>query len=125
MLDIRRIREDYEGVKQAVESRMQGSYGIERVPELDEKRRSVLAKVEAMKFQQGQDSKNIPLYKKEGKDVSALMAEMKELSSQIKVLDQELAALEEELKNVLLNVPNTPNPRVPRSEEHTSELQSH
>ncbi len=123
MLDIRRIREDYEGVKKAVESRMQGSYGIERIPELDEKRRSVLAKVEDMKFRQGQDSKNIPLMKKEGKDVSALMAEMKELSSQIKVLDQEVAALEEELRNTLLNIPNTPNPQVPLGKDDSENVE--
>lgn len=123
MLDIRRIREDYEGVKKAVESRMQGSYGIERIPELDEKRRNVLARVEDMKFRQGQDSKNIPLMKKEGKDVSALMAEMKELSSQIKVLDQEVAALEEELKNTLLNIPNTPNPQVPLGKDDSENVE--
>lgn len=123
MLDIRRIREDYEGVKKAVESRMQGSYGLERIPELDEKRRSVLIKVEAMKFQQGQDSKNIPLFKKEGKDVSALMAEMKELSSQIKVLDQEVTALEEELKNALLNIPNTPSPQVPIGKDDSENVE--
>jgi len=123
MLDIRRIREDYEGVKKAVESRMQGSYGIERIPELDEKRRSVLARVEDMKFRQGQDSKNIPLLKKEGKDVSALMAEMKELSTQIKVLDQEVAALEEELKNTLLNIPNTPNPQVPLGKDDSENVE--
>ena len=43
MLDIKRIREDFENVKKAVESRGQGDYGIDRVLELDKKRRETLA----------------------------------------------------------------------------------
>ena len=39
MLDIKRIREDYEGIKAAVESRGQGSYGIEKVLDIDSRRR--------------------------------------------------------------------------------------
>lgn len=52
MLDIKRIREDYEGMKAGVERRMKGSFGIEKIPALDEKRRAVLAEVEAMKNKQ-------------------------------------------------------------------------
>ena len=49
MLDIKRIREDYENVKAGVERRTKGSFGIENVPPMDEKRRALLAEVEAMK----------------------------------------------------------------------------
>ena len=34
MLDIKRIREDFDGVKAAVERRLQGDYGIDRIPVL-------------------------------------------------------------------------------------------
>ncbi|MBQ7606046.1 MAG: serine--tRNA ligase, partial [Firmicutes bacterium] len=60
MLDIKRIREDYEGVKAAVERRCKGDFGISKIPALDEKRRAVLAEVEAMKSKQNQVSKLIP-----------------------------------------------------------------
>ena len=60
MLDIKRIREDYEGVKAGVERRTKGSFGIEKIPALDEKRRAVLAEVEAMKNKQNTVSKEIP-----------------------------------------------------------------
>ena len=80
MLDIKRIREDYEGVKKSVESRLKGDFGIGRVKELDEKRREILAEVEALKNKQNQDSKLIPVMKKEGKDTTELMADMKALS---------------------------------------------
>ena len=113
MLDIKRIREDYEGVKASVERRQKGSFGIENVPKLDEERRKILAEVEAMKNEQNTASKDIARFKKEGKDASDIMAKMKVLSDDIKALDGKLAGIEEELKNTLLGIPNTPHPSVP------------
>lgn len=113
MLDIKRIREDFEGVKAAVERRQKGDFGLENVRELDLKRREVLAKVEQMKNEQKTKSKQIPVMKKNGEDTTQLMAEMKELSENIKELDAQVSDVEEKLKSALLNVPNTPNPDVP------------
>ena len=112
MLDIKRIREDFEQVKKAVGSRGQGNYGIDNVLLLDGKRRSILASVEQMKNKQNLDSKEIPRLKKEGKDTTELMKEMKALSEEIKKLDAEVSEIEEELRNTLLNIPNTPSPKV-------------
>ncbi|MBQ6949094.1 MAG: serine--tRNA ligase [Firmicutes bacterium] len=108
MLDIKRIREDYEGVKAAVESRGHGDFGLSLIPELDAKRRAMLAEVEAMKNKQNVVSKEIPKLKKAGQDASAVMAEMKELSAKIKEMSEELTQIEADLQNALLNVPNTP-----------------
>lgn len=108
MLDIKRIREDYEGVKKAVESRLKGDFGIENVKNLDEKRRAILAEVEVLKNKQNQASKMIPQMKKAGEDTTELMAEMKSLSEKIKAMDTELSAVEEELHLAILSVPNTP-----------------
>ena len=108
MLDIKRIREDYEGVKKSVESRCKGDFGIANVREYDLKRRSLLSEVEQMKNQQKISSKQIPVLKKEGKDTTELMAEMKKLSDSIKELDAQVSDAEAKLKDALLNVPNTP-----------------
>ena len=108
MLDIKRIRENYEDVKAAVERRGKGSFGIENVIELDVKRREILAEVEAMKSRQNAASKEVPKLKKEGKDTTELFAEMKKLSAEIKSLDAKVSEIEEELRSVLLGVPNTP-----------------
>ena len=91
-----------------MESRGHGDFGLSLIPELDAKRRAVLAEVEAMKNKQNVVSKEIPKLKKAGQDASAVMAEMKELSAKIKAMDEELAQIEADLQNALLNVPNTP-----------------
>lgn len=123
MLDIKKIREDYEGIKASVERRGKGDFGLSNVPALDEKRRDVLAKVEAMKNKQNQASKEIPKLKKEGKDTTALMAEMKTLSEEIKALDAEVSAVEDELKQTLLGVPNTPHPTVPMGKDDVDNVE--
>ena len=74
MLDIKRIRDDFENVKKAVESRGKGDYNIGRTIELDDKRRALLAEVEALKAEQNKASKEIPKMKKAGEDTTALMA---------------------------------------------------
>ena len=108
MLDIKRIREDYEGVKKAVESRGKGDFGIDKVREFDLKRREILATVEQMKNEQKVKSKQIPVMKKNGEDTTELMAEMKKLSDEIKELDSKVSEAETNLKDALLGVPNTP-----------------
>lgn len=123
MLDIKRIREDYEGVKAAVERRCKGDFGIENVVKFDERRREILAEVEQMKNKQNTVSKEIPKLKKAGEDTTAIMAEMKELSAKIKEMDTELAEVEAGLRDALLNVPNTPNPEVQIGEDDSANVE--
>ena len=123
MLDIKRIREDFEGVKKAVESRQKGDFGIDNVRDLDQKRRDLLKVVEAKKNQQSVTSKQIPKLKKEGKDASGIMAEMKTLSGEIKEMDAQVAKIEEELRDAILNVPNTPAPDVPVGKDDSDNVE--
>ena len=111
MLDIKRIRMNPEEVKKGLAKR-NGEYDIDKVVELDEKRRQLLVKVEEMKAKQNQVSKEIPKLKKEGKDVSKVLEEMKELSQKVKEFDAEVKDVEKELNDLLLRLPNIPNPNI-------------
>lgn len=113
MLDVKRVRKNYEEVKERVEFRGKGDFGLSELKNLDEERRAVLAKVEAMKNKQNTVSKQIPVLKKEGKDTSVIMAEMKKLAGDIKELNTELDQIEEKYNDVILAIPNTPNMKVP------------
>lgn len=123
MLDIKRIREDFEGVKTRVEFRGKGDFGIENVKKYDEKRRELLAEVEAMKNKQNTVSREIPKLKKAGEDTTEIMAEMKELSGKIKELDGQLSEVEVNLRTALLNVPNTPYKDVPFGKDDTDNVE--
>lgn len=118
MLDIKRIREDFESVKKALEKRGK-KYDLEIFLTLDEKRRTLLQQVEELKNKQNTTSKQVPILKKEGKDTKELMAEMKELSEKIKSLDNNVREIDEEIKTLLYSIPNTPNEKVPEGVDDT------
>lgn len=108
MLDIKRIRENYESVKERVEFRGKGDFGLEDIKNLDVRRREILAEFEALKNKQNTVSKQIPQMKKAGEDTTEIMAEMKALSSEIKSMEGVLSEVEDNLRVAMLNVPNTP-----------------
>lgn len=115
MLDIKMIRKNPELVKKEI-SKLSGDHNIDKVIELDEKRRNLLVEVEEKKAKRNQVSKEIPKMKKEGKDISELLEEMKELSSKIKDLDGEIKKIDKDLKILLLGIPNIPHESVPEGE---------
>ena len=78
MLDIKRIRTNKEEVIESLNSRF-GNYNIDKVLELDEKRREIIFEVENKKARQNEVSKQVPKLKKDGVDVSDPFKEMKAL----------------------------------------------
>ncbi|MBR0400510.1 MAG: serine--tRNA ligase [Mogibacterium sp.] len=123
MLDIKRIRENFEDVKTKVERRGKGDFGLDRVRELDARRREILAEVEALKNKQNTVSREVPKLKKAGEDTTALFAEMKQLSQKIKEMDAEVGEVEDELRGVLLGVPNTPNDQVQEGADDSANVE--
>lgn len=123
MLDVKRVRENFEEVKKAVERRGNGDFGIDDIIKYDKARRSILAEVEAMKNKQSVASKEIPKMKKAGEDATALMSELKELSDKIKVLDKQVAEAEANLIEAQLNVPNTPAEDVPTGTDDSDNVE--
>ncbi len=110
MLDIKRIRKEPDTVQELLSRR--GDISIKPLIEADEKRRSLVTQAEQMKAKQNADSKQIPILKKEGKDISALSDEMKRLSEDVKEAYVEIDELEQTIKNMLLSIPNTPCPDI-------------
>lgn len=122
MLDVKLVRNNFEQVKKALSKRNK-AYNLDEFLELDKKRRELLQKVEELKSKQNSDSKQVPILKKEGKDTSSLLQEMKELSEQIKVLDTEVSDYDNKLEQFLMNIPNTPCDLVPDGKSDTDNLE--
>ena len=85
MLDIKYIKENPEEVIARLQKKGKDAREeIEQILSLDAKRRELIAETEAIKAEQNKVNKLIPVYKKEGKDVSAIFAQMKEMSAKTK-----------------------------------------
>lgn len=118
MLDVKDLRNNFDAVKAALDKRHK-DYHLEQFKDLDAKRRELIGQVEELKSKQNADSKEIPKLKKEGKDTTALMAEMKELSAKIKELDAQVSEVDDALTSFMYTIPNTPNALVPDGADDT------
>ena len=118
MLDVKFIRDNQELVRKALRDR-NSDIDITPVLELDSERRNLLAAVEDLKRQRNEASKAIGEKKRRKEDASAEMSEMKKVSDEIEALDAAVRAKDEELRNLLLVIPNVPHSSVPvgKSEE--------
>ena len=92
---------------------------IDQILALDDERRVIIGKVESQKAEQKRISKSIPQLKKKGEDVSGIMAEMKQMSEEVKALDARRTEVENALHDALLGVPNVPADQVPEGADDT------
>lgn len=108
MLDINYILENKEHVKELLARKMYEA-DIDTLVEDILAKRKVMKAVEDNKAEQNKLSKSVPQVKKEGGDVNAIFAKVKELSAQNKENEAELARLEEKINKVLVALPNLPD----------------
>ena len=111
MLDIRLIREKPDFVRDALKKR-NCDVDFTELLGWDADRRAIIGQVEQMKNDRNVTSKNIPLMKKRGEDVSGEVRRMKELGEQIAAADARLAETEKKITDFLLGLPNMPAPDV-------------
>ena len=124
MLDIKRIKENPELAKERLATRQKDySAEIDRLVALDAERRALIADTEAKKAEQNKISKQIPMFKKEGKDVAPIFAEMKVLSDTVKADTEKIAAIDAEMENTLLSIPNMPNEQCKVGKDDTDNVE--
>ncbi len=124
MLDIKVIRENPERVKQAMHTRnMDLDAKIDELLAIDVERRQLTVQVDALKQKQNEASKQIPVLKKEGKDTSAIFAEMAEIKTEVKDLDKKQSDLKAKQKSILLEIPNIPDASVPIGKDDTENVE--
>lgn len=122
MLDIKRLRNEPEEVKQALERR-----GIEapldEFAELDKKRREVIVEVEEKKALRNQVSDEIATARKSGGGGAAeKIAAMKKVGEEIRALDLLLKEIEQQLDDIVLELPNTPLADVPVGPDESANI---
>ena len=111
MLDIRRIKENPEEVIDLLARKGKDAREtIERILELDNQRRVLVNETDNLKAKQNAVSKQIPAMKKAGQDTAPIFAEMNALKETIKENDGKISVIEAEYKDLMLGLPNLPDP---------------
>ncbi|MDQ0223109.1 serine--tRNA ligase [Streptococcus moroccensis] len=113
MLDIKKIRADFDGVAEKLATRGVEADTIASLKELDSKRRELLVVAEEKKAERNTVSAEIAQAKRNKEDANDKIAPMQALSAEIKGIDAELADIEEQVTAIITTIPNTPHDSVP------------
>ena len=110
MLDIKYIKEKPdEVIARLAKKGKDAKEEIEAILRLDTERRTLISENEALKAEQNKTNKMIPVYKKEGKDVAPIFAQMKEMGAKTRANDEKLKEIETQLTSFMLGLPNLPD----------------
>ena len=117
MLDPKLLRSEPDRVKEALNKRGAASSIVDKYLEADSAWREKTAALEKKQSRLNAVSDEIGLLKREKKPAEKLIAEMKQLSGEIKRSDEELRGLQAASRNVALLIPNLPHSSVPAGKD--------
>ncbi len=115
MLDPNLLRKDISLVTQAL-SRRGVSFDTERFSALEARRKAVQVETETLQARRNAVSKLIGQLKSRGEDAAKEMAESQQIPARLKELEADLADIQRELNDWLMNIPNLPHQSVPEGE---------
>ncbi|MBI2024034.1 serine--tRNA ligase [Candidatus Giovannonibacteria bacterium] len=113
MLDIKFIRENLGLVKESL-LRRRYNFDLERFTRVDESYRSLLTEVESMRAHQNKISDEFAKDTSENK--SKILSELKTFKENLQKKEADLKRTDAELFNLLLQIPNIPDPTVPEGQ---------
>jgi seryl-tRNA synthetase len=112
MLDVNLLREQPDVVRKALSDRQMETAPVDQVLGMDEKRRGIIQEVEALKAERNAGSKEISRMK-DPVERQVKIEAMRAVGERVTALDEDLRSVETQLNEILANIPNIPDPRVP------------
>ncbi|MBP5951578.1 serine--tRNA ligase [Pseudomonas iridis] len=112
MLDSKLLRSNLQDVADRLASR---GYALDtaRIEALEEQRKTVQTRTEALQAERNARSKSIGQAKQRGEDIAPLMADVERMAGELSAGKVELDAIQTELDAILLGIPNLPHESVP------------
>lgn len=114
MLDIKFIRENKE-VIDAGAKKKRLNFDVNKLIEVDDKRRELLQKVEDLRAKQNEVSQKIP--NANDADKTVFLEEMKNVKAELSKFEEQLKPIMQEWQSLMLQVPNIPDMSVPEGGE--------
>lgn len=122
MIDIRKLRDEFEATAAALERRGVEKDHLEKARNLDARRRALVGETESLKAKRNAASKQIGALAKSGGDISKVKDEMRQVGDRIAEIDRELATVEHDLRETLLMIPNIPAPEIPTGPDSSTNV---
>ncbi|MCA1794508.1 MAG: serine--tRNA ligase [Desulfotignum sp.] len=116
MLDVKYIIHNLTTVQKGMEKRGT-EIDFSLLLENEEKRKTLLLQIEALRHERNTVSDDIARMKRSGKDAQQSIDRMRSVAETIKTLDKELAEIETAIHTFLITLPNLPHDDVPKGKD--------
>ena len=113
MIDIKLLQKDFQAVSTALLKKGVDDAILDDLKEKSETAKAKRQDMESLQAEQNKLSGQFGAYKKEGKDISELQAQIADLKKTRTVYEDEVRGLEEELTSIAMGIPNMPDDSVP------------
>jgi seryl-tRNA synthetase len=121
MIDIRRVRDDFDATAQALRRRGVSDRQLEEIRALDKRRRALIAEGDNLRAEQREGSRRIGAAAPEER--AELIATVKAVSARLDDLEPQQATAQRELDEALAVVPNLPHPEAPDGVDDTDAVE--
>jgi len=122
MLDSKLVRTQLQEVAERLATRG-FVLDVTRFEALEAQRKTVQTRTEQLQAERNSRSKSIGQAKQRGEDIAPLLAEVDKMGSDLEEGKRELDAIQTELDNLLLNIPNLPHESVPVGEDEEGNVE--
>src|SRR5258706_3129226 len=122
MLDLTFIRQNLSVVRQKMQQRG-AAVALDEFEGLDTERRKLIVETENLKHLRNTTNDEIAALKKQKGNAADKIAEMKDVSARIKLLDEQLKECDEKLRSLQLTIPNIPHASVPSGSDAAANVE--
>ncbi len=123
MLDIKKLRNDYEETAKKLANRGVKQEVLDTFMSLDEKRRKLLVETEKLKKYRNEVSGAIASLKRNKEDADTKIKEMREVGDEIKLKDDQLEEIDIQIEDIASGLPNLPHESVPVGDDEADNLE--
>lgn len=122
MIDPKLLRNNIEAVNAALAKRGV-QLDVATWAELEARRKEIQSKTESLQAERNAGAKKVGQLKREGGDTAEVMARMQAISDEIKAAEQALTALQAEIEEQSLSIPNLPDESVPEGKDENDNVE--
>mgnify|MGYP005991976003 FL=1 len=119
MIDINLLRNDIESLEKILKHRG-FDLDVNFFNSLEEERKHIQIKTQELQQERNDLSKHVGILKSQGKDASAVLEKVANISAQSKEFESQLILIQEKINNFLLLIPNVPHESVPIGSDETN-----
>jgi seryl-tRNA synthetase len=122
MIDIKALQKDFDLVSSALKRKGVDQSALEELKVLSQQAKEKRQEMESLQADQNALSSQFGMYKKEGKDIAPLQAEIGKIKQSRQTIEEEVRSFEDQMTTLALGIPNLPDSDVPDGKDESENI---